>query len=262
MCGKYILIAFAVCFALLFMSCSNNQPSDNNNPKDTIPDYTNKLADPDFENWKQFYSTTGTLLYEDPASGWWASLNKLALIGGPATSSKTTDAHSGNYAIRLETRKFGDSIIITGLLLSGIFDPILLKDVPNFVIDGQPFKKKPIKFSGYFKYFPVDGDTCNFYINITRYNSSTGKKDTIADANLNVWETVSTYRQFEMPLTYYRTDLEPDTIKIAIISSAGGQDYTGHGTPKVGSALLLDDLSLEIPTGIIYLMEEKTKSTK
>ena len=261
MCCKYILIALAVCFTLLFMSCSSNQPSDNNNPKDTIPDYTNKLADPDFENWKQFYSTTGTLLYEDPANGWWASLNKLALIGGPATSSKTTDAHSGKFAIKLETMKYGD-FIITGLLLSGVFDPILLKDVPNYVIEGKPFKKKPIKFSGYFKYFPADGDSCNFYINITRYNPVTNQRDTIADANLYAWDTVSTYRLFEMPLTYYRTDLEPDTIKIAIISSAGGRDYTGQGTPKVGSVILLDDLSLEIPTGIIYLMDEKTKSTK
>src|SRR3972149_4245846 len=113
MCGKYILLTFAVCISLLTISCSESQPS-NNNPNDTIPDYTNKIADSDFENWKQFYSTTGVLLYEDPASGWWASLNKLVLIGGPATSCKTTDAHSGNYAIKLETKQYGD-FIITGL---------------------------------------------------------------------------------------------------------------------------------------------------
>jgi len=194
MCGKYFFIALALCINSLFISCSDNQPSENDNkPKDSTFTYTDRLADPDFEYWKEFYGTKGEFLYEDPIGNWWTTLNKLKLITGPVTATKTADAHSGNYALRLETMSYG-SFIITGLLMTGVFDP----NMPGYVIQGKPFTVKPTKFTGYFKYYPVNHDTCSIYIGIYRFNQTLMRRDTIADAYLTVSDTVSQYKLFEL----------------------------------------------------------------
>ncbi|MBI5325325.1 MAG: PCMD domain-containing protein [Ignavibacteriae bacterium] len=173
MCSKYILCAITVCFVTLFMSCSDNQPTEKNNTKDSTFTYTDRLAVPDFEHWKDIKAENGEFLYEDLIGNWWTTLNKLKLIAGPVTATKSTDSYSGDYSIRLETMSYG-SFIITGLLMTGVFDP----SMPSYVIQGKPFTVKPKKFSGYFKYFPANNDSCSIYIGIYKFNQTLMRRDT------------------------------------------------------------------------------------
>ncbi len=250
---KYILYFTLFLALILILGCNKNQPTEVAKPTDSTFTYTDRLCDPDFEYWKVIYGTTNDSLYEDPIGNWWTTLNKIRLLGGPVTATKTTDAHSGKYALRLETMSYG-SYVITGLLMTGVFD----LNMPGYVVQGKPFTAKPSKFSGYFKYFPANHDTCSFYIGIYRFNPTLMQRDTIAEAYLAVSDTVPQYKFFEMNLDYRMQNVEPDTMNIAIISSAGGEDYKGNGSPQVGSALYIDDLSLELlKGGVIRLFDNK-----
>jgi hypothetical protein len=186
-----------------------------------------------FDNW----SLSSSTLYEEPTGGWWTTLNSLVQLGAAATVTKTTDSYSGTYAAKLETKQWG-SFMITGLLASGKF----ISTSP-FVVQGKPFTDKPSRFKGYYKYSQVLDDSAGIYCMLTRYNTSTGKRDTIADAKTAVLTSVTSYTLFDLPFKYYIAGAEPDSIDIVFCSSSGDSN-------RVGSTLYIDDISLDYTNGI------------
>jgi hypothetical protein len=188
-----------------------------------------------FENWSA--STGG---YEEPNGGWWTSLNTLKALGAPVTLSKTTDAHSGNFAAMLETKQWG-SFLLPGLLVSGNF----ITSSP-FVIQGKPFTELPVKFKGYYKYISVNNDSAAIFAMLTRYDNLNSKRDTIAEARFAVLNTTSSYTFFEIDFNYHITGVNPDSIDVVFSSSAAGSNFQG----QIGSTLFVDDVSLEYATGI------------
>ena len=189
-----------------------------------------------FNNWTP--SSTNT--YYEPAGGWWTTLNFLASLGGPVTVSPTTDAHSGEYAARLETILWGD-FLISGLLASGNFVM-----TPPYIQNGRPFTEKPSIFKGWYKYTPVNGDSAGIGAILTKFNIDTGQKDTLATAVKAITNNVGTYTQFEIDFDYKITGTDPDTIIIVFTSSGDGGNFLG----EVGSTLLIDDVLLEYPSGL------------
>jgi hypothetical protein len=188
------------------------------------------------ENW----SLSGTGSFEEPTGGWWTSLNSLKSLGGPVTLTKTTDAYSGSYAAKMETKQWG-TFLLPGLLVSGDFTT-----ASPFIIQGKPYTELPIKFKGYYKYTSVSNDSAAIFAMITRYNTLTGKRDTIADASLAVLATVTTYTPFDIDFNYHNPYVSPDSIDIVFSSSAAGGSFQG----QVGSTLFVDEISLEYPSGI------------
>jgi hypothetical protein len=242
---RFLYTLFSLALLLITLSCSDNTSDpDNNNNNDTL-----FIPEPnfDFEEWTQIFNDDNQLMFEEPAGKFWTTLNKLKLLGGPITTEKSEDAHSGQYAARLETKQYG-TFVITGLLLAGEFDPVKYEDIPNFVNEGQPFFEKPLRFKGYYKYSGIENDSGGIYIGITKYNKLLNKKDTIAEASMTLGNS-DLYQLFNLELDYYLTDVEPDTMKITFISSAGGSDYSDSSTARVGSVLYIDDLSLELADG-------------
>lgn len=204
-----------------------------------------ELPDGSLENWKSVFNDNQELLFAEPASAWWTTLNPLRRLTCPVSVTKTNDAHSGQFAAKLETVGWGD-FKIPGLLLAGTF-PLPLQP-PNYVIEGQPFIEKPTHFKGFFKYIPVNNDSGSIYINLSRYNISKQKKDTIAEATLIIKGNVSQYESFDLKLKYYLNDVIPDTIKIALLSS-GISGLSNTSAAQVGSALYVDDLVLDFDSG-------------
>jgi hypothetical protein len=237
----------------LIYSCTDSPTEKIKKPEDTLnvpkPNF-------DFEEWTKKYNDKDELMYEEPLGGFWTSLNRLRLLGGPVTTERTTESYHGKYAARLETKLFG-SFIITGMLLSGEFDPVKYSDKANFVNEGQPFFERVADFRGFYKYFGIDNDSASVYIGLTKYNKQLNKKDTIAEAS-EILSNCNEYKMFDLKLNYYK-DIQPDTIKIAIISSAGGRNFGDSSTARVGSVLFIDELSLELLNGKIIKINTGVK---
>lgn len=196
-----------------------------------------------FNNW----TPNITNQYYEPAGDWWTTLNPLALLGGPVTVYQTEDAHSGDYAAQLETKLWGD-FLISGLLASGDF----IMTAP-YIQNGRPYTETPSKFKVWYKYSPVNGDSAGVGAILTKYNTDTGQKDTLATAVRAITSGTETYTQFEIDFEYTIQAVNPDTLIIVFTSSGDGGNFQG----EVGSTLIIDDVTLEYPSGLAEnLMQE------
>ena len=189
-----------------------------------------------FNNWTPSASNT----YYEPSGGWWTTLNALEMLGGPVTVTRTTEVHSGAYAAKLETKEWG-TLLLSGLLAAGNF----INSAP-FIEQGRPFTDKPSKIKGWYKYTPVNGDSAGVVVILTRFNTITNEQDTIAKAIKALKDSLTAYSQFEIDFEYEITGTNPDTIIMVFVSSGDGGNFNG----QVGSTLLIDDISLEYPSGL------------
>lgn len=195
-----------------------------------------QITEGGFNNW----TSNPTNIYYEPAGDWWTTLNSLAILGGPVTVFQTTDAYSGEYAAQLETKLWGD-FLISGLLASGNF----IMTEP-YIQNGRPFTETPLKFKGWYKYSPVNGDSAGVGAILTRYNTVTGQKDTLATAVRAITNNTETYTQFEIDFDYIIPGINPDTIIIVFTSSGDAGNFNG----EVGSTLIIDDILLEYTSGL------------
>lgn len=199
-----------------------------------------------FEQWET--KSQGDASFMTPAGGWWASLNTLRWLGGPVTAEPTTDAHSGNYALKLETKLWGEELIIPGVMGSGYFDT--KAPMGENLILGRDFSGGlPAKLTGYYKFTPVNNDSAAIYAGFYQYKSETGRRDTIATAELMLKEKINEYRSFSIDINLKSpemADLQADTIEIVLVSSLGGADFKG----SAGTTLYIDDLAFDYTASI------------
>ncbi len=196
-----------------------------------------------FESWTPELGGT----YEEPGGNWWATLNFLRGFGSsaPISVKKTTDAQLGQFAAEISTGTFG-SFTIPGLLVSGTVGQIDLGNPTDVIERGQPFTATPDKISGYYKYTPVNGDSAVVNAMLTKFNTGTNKRDTVAFAEQLFYSNVTTYTPFEATFNYDMPNVTPDTIIIVLVSSAGAQSLAG----QPGSTFFVDNLSLSYIQGI------------
>ncbi len=197
------------------------------------------LVNGGFEDWDDLAGG----LYTQPTG--WSSLNVLALLSAPQTVTKTTDAQEGSFAARLETKTFFGNLI-AGLLYLGDFD---VSQGINGVQEGIPFAGgRPERFTGWYKYESVNGDSAVVFAQLWRYNLQTGKRDTIAQAATSFLNSTTSYTQFEIDFTYYSSE-QPDSVYVVLVSSGAG----GEGQGQVGSTLFIDNVLFDYTTGIVPL---------
>jgi hypothetical protein len=109
-----------------------------------------------FETWE----TEPNGNFEEPGGNWWATMNLLRNFGpfAPVTVKKTTDAQEGQFAVEITSDEFG-SFLIPGLVVSGEAGDFDINNPTEVIKRGQPFTGTPEQISGYYKYFPVSGDS-------------------------------------------------------------------------------------------------------
>jgi hypothetical protein len=239
-----LIISCLMVIALVLGACDDTPSKPKPNDSVFVPE-----PNFDFEEWTGTFNDKKELMYEEPKGGFWTTTNRLRLLGGPVTTEKSTDSYAGQYAARMETKQFG-TLIITGMILAGEFNTDKYPDKPNYINTGQPFKGKPIRLMGYYKYQGVDNDSGSVFFAMTKWNTQLKKTDTIAE----VWQVLgntNTYTKFDIALKYYFPDVEPDSIRIACISSTQGRYFTDPANTRVGSVLYIDELSMEMPGGKI-----------
>lgn len=129
---------------------------------------------------------------------------------------------------------FVGSLTMQGALTLGILtiDPFAQTAT---LTGGYPFTGMPQKLVGYFKYQPVNNDTCAFGWGLTKWNN--GVQDTIGYTAIDTMGTFTNWTYFEIPLDYMIWE-EPDTMNILFVNSnpLDGLDHTG-------SKLWIDNLS-------------------
>jgi hypothetical protein len=209
------------------------------------------LPNMDLELW------TNAGNYEQP-NGLWATANPIvnllpAVI--PATTTKSSDAHGGSFSARMESKNWPiANILITGTLANGIFDAQSTNPA-TALKRGTPFTARPTAFRGWYKYSPVNGDSCAVYAWLTKWNGAA--RDTVGIALLaNYSQAVSAWTAFDLPFDYRSADT-PDSISIVCASSYAGQSLAG----QVGSTLWVDDLEIVFATGLVDVLSPEYRVT-
>ena len=212
----------------------------------------------DFETWYNVV-VNPSLNYDDigagPADNWLATLNSLAMVPpsamgpGPVTVFKTDDKYSGTYAAKAVSANFplgSFTIFIPGMIGTAIMDNANIR-----ALLGKPCADcNPLRFKGYYKYDPVEGDSCAAVILLSKWNNVTKKRDTIGYGKMVEHNKVDTYQQFDIPITYTGSG-SVDTMTMLIVSSAGFNVVNFMGSVgQVGSTMYVDALSLEYAAGI------------
>ena len=131
----------------------------------------------------------------------WHTINELTGIFFPFT--RTTDAYSGNYAVKLETLEIF-STLVPGLATLG---EISIGDVQGAV----HFPYKPDKLTGMYKH-PTNKDASLIWVYFLGEQGDTlGQGTFVPEGN------IQQYSAFEIEIDYY-SDALPDSMNILLIS--------------------------------------------
>jgi len=175
---------------------------------------TQNILNNSFENW--------TPLVWDEIDGW--NTTNEWYIGEPLMPViKTTDAHTGNFAVELNT--FIDSRGDTSWsqVTNGIFGEGQMEG-------GVPFSGNPTAVEFYYKYAPAGNDTANFNIKFMK----TGFPSQWAGTNVSGVENSYTLHNNFLPFLN-----SPDSILILI-----------HSGRNPGTQLKVDDINFVFPVGV------------
>ncbi len=205
----------------------------------TFVSYGQMIPNHEFNNWTSHGS------YDDPDE--WNTPNPFMAPVNEATVFKSTDAYSGSFSARLETRNLLGFTDAPGLLtLADIFVDLLTLDYS--ISGGLPLNENVKKLTGMYKYEGVDNDSATVLIyNFKR--DSQGDIDTIG-YGFGYLHDASEWTPFTVEMGYLNSHT-PDTFNVIILSS--GQVF------HAGSVLLVDSIAIETNTGIFNLDYDRLK---
>lgn len=227
-------------------SSNANGTSGNSVVKQFTTRAANLLPNMDMEEWIDYPN------YESPAPhGVWTSANKVVDLNPavyPQLLFRTDDAHTGNFAAKATSNTAVGMPLLTGSLSVGVFE-VNLQDFLKSMIIGAPYKSRPTRFQGWYKYFPgwddaTQGlDSCEIRTSLTRWNFSTGEREKVGEAIMRQQDTIvgqdGGYVFFDLEFQYFLQG-DPDTIDMVFAASAGGEYFIG----VVGSTIFVDDFTL------------------
>jgi hypothetical protein len=149
-------------------------------------------------------------------------------------SSPQQGTASAKLTVVTKNIPFVGSITVQGALTLGILniDPIAQT---ASLTGGYPFTGMPQKLTGYFKYQPVNNDTCYFGWGLTKWNN--GVQDTIGYTAIDTFGTFNSWTYFELPLEYLIWEA-PDTMNILFVNS-----NPADGLVHTGTKLWIDNLA-------------------
>lgn len=212
------------------------------------------LPDGDLNNWTLHSYSGGT--YYEPINGWLMTLNKLADVPypigpGPVTTERVSDSYQGAYAAKMTSKEF--IVGVNHLFIPGVVGTVNVDILAQIAKVGRPYTypEKPRRFKGYFKYAPVNNDSCLMLVLLTKYNTSLHQRDTIAIARHAETATLTAYTPFDLEIEYRDTVTTPDTISLFLASSAFlnfANLQACHG--QINSTMHVDELAFSMVNGI------------
>ena len=195
-----------------------------------------------FETW------TGTGTQIEPLG--WVSDNEVTgfPFSNPQSVFKATspDVHGGTYALKVTSvnmtynpapTKIPNPVGLAAIGIVTLSPPGLKFGFPNTV--------RPNSVSFWYKYAPTSsGDLGGFMITLTKWNTSVGKRDTIASGMWTTTSTVSAYTMQSVTLTYF-LPTTPDTMSLIFSSTNvfNSNKTLCMNCGKAGSTLWVDDIT-------------------
>ncbi|MBS1771950.1 MAG: T9SS type A sorting domain-containing protein [Bacteroidetes bacterium] len=218
----------------------------------------------DMENWHYVpVATDGTLNLSLPDK--WYSTDSVTymlkmLYPGISLNKqtfKTTDAHSGNSAVKIVTAD-EDILGISSTMFTNTqpivdfahFDP---NHPGNGVVfnGGTLINERIDEISVWVKYAPVGNDVAYIGVEVVAAGKGVNGTDSvIGSADYIIDTAYNEYTQFTIPIIYTDYTTIPDHVKIYFAGSANN--------PHIGSTLYIDDVSIpQHSTGIQHVTEKQ-----
>ena len=177
----------------------------------------------------------------------WKSNNKTNLSPNLNYVRQSADMHSGSFAAEIISSAAdwsGSAAIISGILTVGAVD-IYTQTISG----GLPINSKPTDLHGWYKYTAGNGaENMRVTVIMTKWTGTSRLTLFNGSFNSPVGQSVNTYTQFTLPITYTPSTITPDTFNIVIKSSANGGN--------VATRLLVDDLAFTPATTGVEEMSE------
>ena len=230
------------------------------------------IANGGFENWDNVGAAN-----EEPTD-WNSNKSGGGLApSGPQTCFQSSDAHSGNYSAKIET-KYYIIAVVNGNMTTGKVQAPSVQKSEGFLeasdANRMAFTGRPDSLVGWYKYTQAtSGSNANaekgkviawlhsgtFYDPPTPVNNnhpdSSANKIAVAEFYTDAADQ-TTWKRFSVPFDY-SSAATPAYIMINITSSAD-QNTVAPGATGTGSILLLDDMEVVYnPTRIEEVQKEK-----
>lgn len=209
----------------------------------------------DFEHWK--YNSKWN--FSEPDSSIFSTLNSLDSVGAGITVYPCDTAHSGTYSARLRTSE----ITLLGVTIPGVIGTIKIAWLEEKAILGMRYPygtSLPLRFSGYYQSYPLNNDSSAAVLLLSKWNSSTHHRDTLAYNRLVFHGTVSSWTKFDTAVTYRNQSVTPDTMTLLYLSCAGFNASNMFGSVgQVGSQAIFDDVNLTGVSGFPLLLMPSIK---
>lgn len=182
----------------------------------------------------------------ETAEGW---------AGGPSII-KSTNAHSGSFAIQLQTAVLtnpntGGTDTIPGNAFTGT--PGMGPGTPG--IPGFAFTNRPDSLTGWYTFSPVGNDVNEIRVTLSRWDATTLQREEIANTVFSC-NPNDIYTRFSFPIQYNSINT-PDTAAIEIRSSNSPMEAV-----IIGSILVVDDLEFTSADQTGFSIVESSSSLK
>ncbi len=210
------------------------------------------LANRGFENWQEI----STQKKEDPIN--WRSINVLLPDSVERGIRKSTDAYEGNYSLELfpVLPVLGKDSALTAICLGS---PLLrngMKEKDYIKVSGLPFNHFGpfIKLNGYYKYKPSESSKDSAYAQVSLKDvSSLGGNMMMAfgQSGFTPQEEWTPFTVNVKPVATANSDGMADSIVVLFFYKSNNKLAEGTGR------LLIDDLSLDLSTGLEELAPER-----
>jgi len=194
--------------------------------------YAQQLTNAGFETWTSNVPTPwGTLDQALTADG----------LTGSTYVTKSSSPHSGSFAATVQTQAAPlVGTVVTGALIYGTISVNVSTQKATF--KGLPYTYNPSSATYYLKGTLNAADTAGTYVLLSKWNTVSGKRDTLGQGFDTITSITSTYALRTVNINYTKAGT-PDSIQYLIVSSAKKK-------PAVGTAITVDDITMNFSTSV------------
>jgi hypothetical protein len=193
----------------------------------------------DFEVWEGDDS-----LFINPFQ--WSSLNEIHHQLGFREYTVTRSEEAvvkGHYALQVQTRRFCDSdsdlcYLVPGMAVLG--DLFLNPFDLSVITPGLPYNERPAYLRMYMLYYPVEMDTMQLVVELSRADPNGGKQ-VVAIGDFRFSEHTLQFEPIDVDLEYF-SDAQPEKIRIVVYSGTRNHLYL-EPYPN-GSRVIIDQMRL------------------